>query len=752
MPWETERTIRRLVAMVWVIAAGGMLPLHCFAQQGDGDAAAAPVDDAPAPLEAAGADDSRSREGYLLQVPLPIRSEGAAAVRRELEQLAVSIERRGAGQPGAGQRAPVVLQFGSASDAAEGADGRGSTFEASLSLARWLAGRGARSMRVVAYLAGPVEGHAVLPVLACDEFVVAPTARLGNAQVDEAESDEAIALVYGAIAAGRGVVPPAVVQAMIDPETELVLVTQIDGTERFVAGEELAELRASGEAWKEKQLSDGGRPAIFSADQLRTYRWASQIIESRDELAQWLGVTRFRTPSAADAAAMSAVRVDVSGPINGSRVRRFESNIAAALDSDDVNSLFVTVDSPGGDLGSSLRLAFALADLVGRPGASIGYVEGAARGDAALIPVACRPLYLHPQARIGGGGAQQIERGDVMDLREAIDQLAERTGRPAALLVGLIDSEAQVYRYTHRRTGRIAYFEADRLDAAEGERWQRGERIEMADGLSAAEAVALGLAEGEADSAGLAASRGGLDEVPRPLSDRRVVRTVEWLGGLPGLAPLLLFVGFLALSVEMSAPGLGVPGFISLLCFITFFWMKFLSGTAEWLEVTLFVGGVLCILVEVLIVPGVGVFGIGGIAMVVAAIVLASQTFVIPRNPYQYAETTRGLLTVLAACGGILGGLAVLRFLLPGMPMFGHLVMPGPDSDEMIEQEQREHLVHYEWLMGREGVAVTPLRPSGKARFDDEIIAVISDGSAVAAGDPLRVVEVHGNRIIVEPA
>lgn len=747
MPTGTERAIRRrLVAVVWMIGMGLVLPLQSSAQQADGGAAETSADE-PSGAPDASAEPRAGREGYLLQVPLPIRSESAAAVRRELEQLATAVEGRGAGR-----RTPVVLQFGSTADSADGSDGRGSTFEASLSLARWLTGRGARSLRVVAYVAGPVEGHAVLPVLASDEFVVAPTARLGNAQADEAEADEAIELLYEAIAAGRGLVPPAVVRAMVDPETELVLMTQIDGTERFVSGDELAELRTSGETWQEKQLSGAGRPAVFSADQLRTYRWASQVVEGRDELAQWLGVSRLRTSSAGDSGARSAVRVDVSGPINGGRVRRFESNIVAALEGDEVNSLFVTVDSPGGDLGSSLRLAFRLADLVERPGASIGYVEGAARGDAALIAAACKPLYLHPQARIGGSGTQQIERRDVLDLREAIDQLAEQTGRPAALMAGLIDPEAQVYRYTHRRTGRIAYFEADDLEADEAARWQRGERIDLADGLTAAEAVALGLAEGEADSAALAASRGGLEEVPRPLADRRVVHAVEWLGGLPGLAPLLLFVGFLALSVEMSAPGLGFPGFVSLLCFIMFFWMKFLSGTAEWLEVTLFIGGVLCILVEVLIVPGVGVFGIGGLVMVVAAIVLASQTFVIPRNAYQYAQTTRGLLTVLAACGGILGGLAVLRFLLPGIPMFGHLMMPGPDSDEMIEQEQREHLVHYEWLEGREGVAVTPLRPAGKARFDDQVIAVISDGSPVAAGDPLRVVEVHGNRVVVEPA
>lgn len=687
---------------------------------------------------------AEQRVGYRIQVPLPLRARSAAAVRAELESLATSL-----GADGGGRRRTVVLQFGSGDEA----DGRGSTFEAALSVARWLGGREARSLRTVAYVAGPLQGHAVLPVLACDEFVVAPTASLGNASADETENDPAIGLVYASIAARRGAVPPAAVQAMVDPQVELVLATPIEGPERFVTGDELAELRDSGQAWKEEQLSAAGRPALFSAAQLRNFRWASQIVASPEELAASLGLSRLDEPSAAAAAGpKGALRIALNGPINSSRVRRYESNIAAALSGGDADSLFVVIDSPGGDLGSSLRFAMTLSEFAEHPGAAVGYVENEARGDAALVAIGCKPLYLNPQARLGGSGAAAIERRDVLDLREAIEQLAKQTGRPAALLVGLLNPTAEIYRYTDRRTGRVAYFEGGRLDADDAEQWQRGERIEMSEGLTASEAIRLGLAEGEADSATLAASRGGFDQLPPPLADRPVVHAVEWLAGIPGLPMLLLFLGCMAFAMELSAPGLGIPGFISLLCFITFFWISFLSGTAEWLEVTLFVGGVLCILLEVLILPGVGVFGIGGLLMVVSAIVLASQTFVIPRNAYQYEQTTMGLLTVLVAFAGITGGFVALRFLLPGLPLFRHLVMPGPNSDEMIEQEQREHLVHYEWLLGQEGVAVTPLRPAGKARFEDHVVAVVSEGSPLSPGDPLRVIEVHGNRIVVEPA
>ena len=47
----------------------------------------------------------------------------------------------------------------------------------------------------------------------------------------------------------------------------------------------------------------------------------------------------------------------------------------------------------------------------------------------------------------------------------------------------------------------------------------------------------------------------------------------------------LLFVAFFALITEASAPGIGIAGFISGLCFLLFFWSQFLSGTAGWLAV-----------------------------------------------------------------------------------------------------------------------------------------------------------------------
>ena len=48
------------------------------------------------------------------------------------------------------------------------------------------------------------------------------------------------------------------------------------------------------------------------------------------------------------------------------------------------------------------------------------------------------------------------------------------------------------------------------------------------------------------------------------------------------------------------------------------------------------------------------------------------------------------------------------------------------------------------------GVAVTTLRPAGKAAFDDETMVVESDGEFIESGAPVRITSVNGNRVVVE--
>lgn len=53
-------------------------------------------------------------------------------------------------------------------------------------------------------------------------------------------------------------------------------------------------------------------------------------------------------------------------------------------------------------------------------------------------------------------------------------------------------------------------------------------------------------------------------------------------------------------------------------------------------------------------------------------------------------------------------------------------------------------------LVGRPGMVMTALRPSGTIIVDGERHDAVSDGEFILEGEAVRVLEVHGNRVVVE--
>ena len=93
---------------------------------------------------------------------------------------------------------------------------------------------------------------------------------------------------------------------------------------------------------------------------------------------------------------------------------------------------------------------------------------------------------------------------------------------------------------------------------------------------------------------------------------------------------------------------------------------------------------------------------------------------------------------------------AVVR--LPHAPVFNRMLLEPPSAEESEHIDQRESLVNYEHLLGRSGIAVTRLAPSGKAQFGDELVDVITAGEFVDRDSQVVVVEVRGNCVVVGPA
>ena len=80
------------------------------------------------------------------------------------------------------------------------------------------------------------------------------------------------------------------------------------------------------------------------------------------------------------------------------------------------------------------------------------------------------------------------------------------------------------------------------------------------------------------------------------------------------------------------------------------------------------------------------------------------------------------------------------------------MLLPPPEGEELDEIQRREALVAWGHLAGKRGITTTQLTPSGKARFGDEVVDVISDGDLIPKGTAVYVAEVLGNRVLVKSA
>jgi membrane-bound serine protease (ClpP class) len=182
-----------------------------------------------------------------------------------------------------------------------------------------------------------------------------------------------------------------------------------------------------------------------------------------------------------------------------------------------------------------------------------------------------------------------------------------------------------------------------------------------------------------------------------------------------------------------------------MVAFIVYFWSQYLHGTSGWLEVMLFLAGLFCLAAEIFVLPGFGVLGLGGGLLVIASLVLASQSFVLPANDYQIRQLQWSLLGILAAAVGVALLSVLLRRWLPRAPVLRNVLLePPPAADDVVDEDRLEE------LLGLEGTTTSRLAPAGKARIAGRLHDVTSDGQLIEPGAAVRVVEVRGGRVLVK--
>ena len=325
----------------------------------------------------------------MIRIPLPIRGTVDTRVRRMLDQVLAELPddaaRSGKDRP------TLVLEFWPPADG----KGESSEFGRALDLARHLASSQTSGVRVVAWIPKTIRGHAVLVALACEQIVMHPDAQIGDAGVSESTIGPTLLLGYREIADRRRTIPPAVALGMLNPDLEVQRVTTPTG-QRFLLSDEVDEFRKTTTVQSIDTVIPAGDAGLLSGDKLRLdYGFVSHLANDRRELAAALGVSANDLdldPSLGGE--WNAVQIELHGPIDTISVDRVMRVVEDRLNGNSTNFILLSIDSAGGSLEESTRLATWLAELDSTKVRSVAWVENQAAAEASLVALACDQLVM----------------------------------------------------------------------------------------------------------------------------------------------------------------------------------------------------------------------------------------------------------------------------------------------------------------------------------------------------------------------
>ena len=643
-------------------------------------------------------------------------------------------------------------------------------------LAKFLTSSQLSNITTVAWIPATVTGPNVLIALACKQIVMHPDARLGDiGRGKPLEIDEQQAILALAQKRHNNKINSAIIRGMMDQQEQLwrirvrSLKAGADELEsRVVTKDELETLRKTNVTIENVEIvKEAGVVGSFQGSAARSLDiLVSQTAENRLSVAALYGLQRESLREIAVEKETRKVRlIKVDGIIDRLQesflVRQIERAVA-----DDAQAIVFEIDSPGGLLVASITLANAIADLEAKKIRTVAYVPREAISGAAIISLGCDEIIMHPDAKIGDAGPIEMRPGQPFErapekilspLKVALRELAEKKHRPVAICEAMADRSLKVFQVTHRDNGRVWYMSELDIHASNGEwikgaqlRETNGELLFTSNGLRANE---LKISESPVSDFEELKSRIGVPPGMKlvPIEKTWVDRLVFSLNH-PAMVMLMIVLGVALIYVELHFMT-GILGILSVLCFALFFWSSFMGGTAGWLEVVLFVLGIGCLGLEIFVIPGFGVFGVSGILLVLASLVMAghSWSFDFTTN---LEELTWQTGQVILSLGIVVAfGVTFARF-LPSLPGFDSMVLgpPGVNADEpRLRLETYPSTTGFgdAVSIGDTGVSITMLRPSGKARFDNRTLDVISEGPFISAEANLEVIAMTGNRIVV---
>lgn len=207
---------------------------------------------------------------------------------------------------------------------------------------------------------------------------------------------------------------------------------------------------------------------------------------------------------------------------------------------------------------------------------------------------------------------------------------------------------------------------------------------------------------------------------------------MEFSVSMPVLQMLLLAIMFLAVFVEIKTGGMGAGIMLGIVAAGVFWGSQYVKGLVDLSQIAVFLAGILCIIIEMLM-PTVGLLAGAGVAAMLYSVVMT------------LGGDINAVYAMLVSFAMAVFIFALIVKKLPSSKLWNRLTLKDKSNtaNGYVSAEPREE------LLGKRGIVVTELRPSGLALIADKLVDVISEGAFLTKGEKIIVVAVNGNRVLV---
>jgi len=352
------------------------------------------------------------------------------------------------------------------------------------------------------------------------------------------------------------------------------------------------------------------------------------------------------------------------------------------------------------------------------------FIDNNAASAGALISISCDSIYMRSGANIGAAtvvnqSAQAMPDKYQSYMRATMRATAEANGRDPHIAEAMVDPDIYVKNISD--SGKVLTF-------------------------TTSEAIKNGFCEAEVSSIDELVKRYGFESYEIQTLQLNSSDTIIDFLISPYIHGILIMVIVGGIYFELQTPGMGFPSIASLLAATLYFAPLYLEGIAENWEILVFVAGLILVFLEVMVIPGFGIAGVGGIVLMITGLVLSLLNNV----ALDFSLVTFNALleavfiVIISIFGSIILAFLGIKHVLSNSSYGLALTADMVSSEGFISSDLE--LNNY---IGREALAHTVLRPAGKIEIDNHIFDAIADESFINKGDKVKVINYVNSQLVV---